>query len=272
MTGGFDGVGRLWDVPSGRPLGRPMPLSETVLAAAFGPDDRICWLAGPTSARAWDTLDGSPSGDPIRYEGSDAGGAEFSPDAGLLVVGSFDGTARLWETGSGRRRGPVLSHRAPILYQGFADEGRVVVCRSGLLFWRWDASTGRQLRPGPLSAGPLLDFHLSPDGRTLLVAGSDGNAQPWDLATGRPLGPPWPHLGPVTAAILSPDGRSALTGDQTGALFSWTIPGPLPGDPDAIAEQMRALTGVRLDPDGTAIRMDPASWERLRLEQAPSGG
>ena len=75
--------------------------------------------------------------------------------------------------------------------------------------------TARDLRPlGPAFAahnGSVSSVDASPDGRTLVTAGSDGQIRLWDIASRRPIGTPLPGPENINAvAFFAPDGDARL--------------------------------------------------------------
>ena len=78
----------------------------------------------------------------------------------------------------------------------------------------------------------LAVARLSPDGRRLVTASSDGTARLWDAATSEQLGPPLEHQAPVTWAEFRPDGRVLATCSQDKTVRLWDVPTGRPiGEP-----------------------------------------
>ena len=101
----------------------------------------------------------------------------FSPhDSGLVLTGSADGTARLWDTGTGRAL-RVFRHGAGVSSVAFSPDGRSFI-------------TGAQ----------ELSEHLE-----------GGTARLWDVGTDRAL-QVFRHGAGVSSVAFSPDGRSFITG------------------------------------------------------------
>jgi WD40 repeat protein len=90
VTGGEDGMARLWDLRANDPTASPVVLrghKDVVYALAISPDNH--WLATGSwdgTARLWDLRANDPTASPVA----------ISPDNRWLVTGSKDGTTRLW--------------------------------------------------------------------------------------------------------------------------------------------------------------------------------
>ena len=64
--------------------------------------------------------------------------------------------------------------------------------------------------------GALNSALFSPDGRLLVTASFDHNAQVWEVDTGQSMGPPLQHRG----AVIS-DGRLVVTASSDGSARVW---------------------------------------------------
>jgi WD40 repeat protein len=96
VTGSVDGMGRLWESVSGKPVGLPLTHQGAIRAAAFGPDGQTVATASEDAmVRLWDAYSGRPIGPPLRHPGP-IDDVSFSPDGKMLLTVCDDGNARLW--------------------------------------------------------------------------------------------------------------------------------------------------------------------------------
>src|SRR5207253_1945475 len=72
--------------------------------------------------------------------------AAFSPDGKLVVTGSHDHTARLWEAATGHPHGPPFEHPQEVDCLAFSPDGKLLAtgCHDGIARL-WDTRTDRPL-------------------------------------------------------------------------------------------------------------------------------
>src|SRR5439155_18242673 len=96
----------------------------------------------------------------------------FSPDGRHFATGSFDGTARVWETATGRPAGPPLPHENYVAAVAFSPDGNTLAAGdygpNGLIKL-WDWRTGKEARPALRHDDIVLNVTFSPDCRYLIA-------------------------------------------------------------------------------------------------------
>ena len=151
--------------------------------------------------------------------------AAYSPDGTRIATGSIDGTARIWDTASGKE---LLTLQAPaqgaVNSVAFSPNGKFLATGSDDGSARiWDIITGDELRTlnGHLDA--VLHVAFSPDGSRLTTASFDGTSKVWDLTTGNELlslreeGDGFQ----VYWVAFSPDGSKIATSGTEGQQGGW---------------------------------------------------
>ena len=160
ITGGSDGLARVWDLFP-QPVGLK-PIRETGSVVVVSADGSRLLVRGEDgSVRLHETASGKPLGKPVPLSAKDRKLA-LGPDMRTLVVADTDGKARLWDAVAGEPIGPPLQHLGPVAGIRFIRDGHTVVTlvqeRSLLsqvpIAYQWDAATGRSL-------GFLIDPNIS---------------------------------------------------------------------------------------------------------------
>ena len=94
---------------------------------------------------------------------------------------------------------------------------------------------------------PVYAVVFTPDGKTLLSAGGDGQVRLWDVASRREVRR-WPaHLGGTLALVLTADGKTLATGGRDSHVRLWDA---------ATGKEKGQLAGVRGDVEGLALSGD----------------
>ena len=135
-----------------------------------------------------------------------------SPDGKAILIGSRDGTARIWDARTGEPLGAAFESRQAVLSVAFAPDGRSVLIGTGSdgrigSASLWDIATRAKLA-GPFNhADGVTAVAVNPDGVTALSGSWDGTAQVWERETNRPAGPLLRHRFGIEHAFFSPDER-----------------------------------------------------------------
>lgn len=283
-SAGADNLVKLWELPSGRPLGQ-LRGGMMMVACRFSPDGRqlvTCNYDGTVEVR--NAQDLKSLGMPLIKHRWMVYGVTFSPSGKLLATHSIDGTARVWDAATGKPVSPFLEHTSPVRQTAFSpDETQLVtaaldgtVRRYSLhpeanlqtlqasgpkVEWgdvspdgRWAAlSAGGQIQLWDLSQGRLLKslpgrgiLRFSSDGRQLLGAGKEFHR--WSLPDLSPLGSPVPLASEAYCVQVSRDGRWFAIGSRGGGVSLWDVATGRPG-PEQEGHSTR-VSSIDFAPDG----------------------
>lgn len=149
----------------------------------------------------------------------------FSPD-GTQVVG-FGGVHGLvvWSATSHKLLGLLRARCCHLDGAAFSPDGKEVVGfdTSDSSVWVWSASSHKRLAmiPGPVTVN---DAQFSPNGKTLVITGSDGRARILSVSgKHRQLGTiTEPDASQLNSAEFSPDGSQIVTTSQDGTARIWS--------------------------------------------------
>jgi WD40 repeat protein len=257
VTGGADDTARVWDADRGTTVAVLKGHGASVGRVAFTPDGQsVVTGADDGSVRRWDVGTGvvlsghaAPRA-PLRGtlgQLASINSAEASPDGRLVVTAANDGTARLWDTRTGREivrpedcgrsasfpysclTAAVVTSTAAAIGAGgylegaaFSPDGREVATAgpSGAAFV-FDATSGRELASLRGHNGRVFDVAFSSDGGRLVTAGEDDTARVWNASDGRELAVMRGHRADVYAATFTPDGRRVATASEDGTVRLW---------------------------------------------------
>src|SRR5262249_19144559 len=131
LTGSQDGVARLWEAATGKPVGESLQHRHSVWAVAYSRDGRRFLTASSTEARTWEAA-ASFVGLPHR---ASVWSVAFGPDGKQLLTGSGDvgeagwGESQLWDAAAGKPIGDVMRHARAIFGVGFSPDAKTLLTR-----------------------------------------------------------------------------------------------------------------------------------------------
>jgi WD40 repeat protein/tRNA A-37 threonylcarbamoyl transferase component Bud32 len=246
---GRDGLARLYDVGVALPRKacNPRP-SRSQHMVAVSPDGLTAATAQEDcSIRIWNVLTGELGPECVGHRGH-VRAMCFRADGKALLTVSFDKTARIWDTATGKPLSPPLHHPDVVGLGALSSDGTLAatICRERARFW--EVNTGAE-RIGVSQGTGMNLVAFSPDGRTLAVC-QINSVQLWDMQTKR-----LQHTLNVPRAIealgFSPDGALLAAGDEGGAIKLWNT---------QTGEELHTLVGhrhrivcVAISPDGKTL-------------------
>ncbi|MEV3925864.1 NB-ARC domain-containing protein, partial [Actinomadura coerulea] len=232
---------------TGRLMDHPDPQIATWATTLYpptqGPWLRLCTPGALISA-------GHPLELILTGDASGVNAVAFSPNGARVLTGSTDGTARIWDTVTGRQLLELRGHTGWVRGVAFSPDGSRALTGSDDHRARiWDTATGRQLLELTGHTGWVWGVAFSPNGARVLTGSADGTARIWDTVDGRQLLQLPGHDLDVNGVAFSPDGSRALTGSNDCTARIWDT---------ATGRQLLELTGhtgwvvgVAFSPDGS---------------------
>jgi WD40 repeat protein len=178
------GLIQVWDLASGKPVGAPQNAESNIPKAVSADGKRI--LEGHLGANTahLSTATRETIGW-LQHQGY-VEAVAISPDGALLLTGSDDHTARLWDAATQKPLGPPLKHDGPVVVVAFSPDGKTILTASL-------DKTARLWRVPPV-----------PEGQAEQVV------QWLQVVTGAELIGPWPHLLDRTRTYQDGGMRPAL--------------------------------------------------------------
>jgi WD40 repeat protein/serine/threonine protein kinase/tetratricopeptide (TPR) repeat protein len=249
-TAGEEGEAIVWDVETAEGLRRPVPYVGRAREGWIALDRDGTRLAAITSQDTFQVLEVASGKSPGSLRHPTIAFLAFSPDGRFLLTASKDGSARLWETDTGREVCPPMAHGGEVWHASFSPDGRRVVTASkDRQACVWDARTGerRMVLDHPDSVNHAS---FTPDGRNVVTITLRAEARVWDAATGKPVTSPLPGRDQLTPGGLSPEGSRprAVTIGRDSVPVVWDL---ATGKPVAPPSAFRGgVTRVSFSPDG----------------------
>lgn len=205
LLGTVGGQSHVWDLSTKKEL----PTLKKHVGAVTGihvlPDRKTVVTTGADGLiRRWDRATGQENGEVAGYAGRVH--AAFAPDGRFAAVGDGRGRVELWDARDGRPVGIVQRAGAAAARMCFTADGRslAVALADGTVHFR-SVPGGDERSVLRCGAEQDLSFTrgmgLSPDGKRLLLSGSNLKLRMWDVVTGKVV---WG--GQYGEAAFSPDG------------------------------------------------------------------
>lgn len=184
--------------------------------------------------------------------------ATFDLSGELVLTGSQDQTARVWNAHTGQPLQVLSGHRGIISWCTFAPDGTRALTTSADGTARvWEPRTGALLLTLSGHTGQIDMGAFSATGERVVTVSHDRTARVWDSRSGKLLTTFSGHTDRVPIAAFLPDGHTVVTGSFDTTVRLW--------DGES-GTQRRVLTGhthnvnlIAVSPDGQ--RLVSGSWD-----------
>lgn len=210
-SGGWSGILKIWEMPSGKLLHQWKAHQDSINGIAFTDEDNAVLTAGLDGRVAIWRLNGRmirewQTGDRILSI------AVFKDE--YLVTGHTRGELKLWRISSGQLLSTQHLDRANIAAVAFHPSGKTIAASdTGGRAAQWDLANDRlhRMTRSPTYARSL---NYAPDGQAILGSGWF-TIYRWDSEEGKLEKLPTDHLGIVNSTQFTPDGTLATISRQT---------------------------------------------------------
>jgi WD40 repeat protein/serine/threonine protein kinase len=226
--------------------------SGMVWAARFSPDGKRVVTVGGNDARLWDRDTGAPEG---RFSPHGAiASVDISPDGTLLVTGSWDRTAKIWDIHTGKAVIKLEgSHRGFVNSVRFSPDGKAILTASDDGSARlWDVATGQPKMPVfNLPGTRIHQAVFQADGNRILTVSGDRLGRIWDVQTGKLCYELAGHEWAVLCGQFSSDGHKIVTGSEDNRAILWD--GSTGQQLHTLSGHTGSITAVAFSADGRRV-------------------
>lgn len=151
--------------------------------------------------------------------------ASFSPDGKWLVTGSWDNSAKIWNTQTGQAEIKLeQKHTGYVNTVRYSPSGdRIVTASDDGTSKIWNSKSGEMLLSLDQPGTHVKSAVFSPDGTKIVTASDDKTLKMWDAKTGKRLSTFKGHDWPVLEVAFSHDGKRLISGSEDNTAIIWDI-------------------------------------------------
>lgn len=254
LAGGFQAI-RLWDTETGNELSKLDGHTNLVYTMTFSPDAKIL-ASGDIRGKVilWDldsytqkfdnkkstlpSLLRSITGDkpsktdnkredhtPIRHALS-IEALDFTADSKMLVSGSADGAAIVWDVETGNPIFTAPGHTGSVKALGFLEDDKTLISASSDGTLRvWETDTDNQQLIPMKHKRSIFYMAFSADHKTVAIGGVGNDVHLWNVDTKNFVATfKTEHKDAVDTLAFSPDNKTLASGSRDGIVELWDVP------------------------------------------------
>jgi WD40 repeat protein/DNA-binding SARP family transcriptional activator len=237
VTGGDNGVARVWDVTTRRTVAKLDAGHGPVYTARYSPQGQTIALGfGDGTLLLTDRSLARPR--ELLHKGAKVESVAFDRAGDRIAAALDDGTVHVLSPDGARPSVTLRGHRGAVLGVDIsADGGRVVGAGKDGSVRLWNVEAGGEGRVIHSGKTAEADVSFSPDAALVVGAGNDGWLRVWDASTGAERRRERVASRELSAAAFSHDGRRYAVAGTDGVIRVWSIVG---GPPVAVLRGQRA--------------------------------
>jgi RNA polymerase sigma factor (sigma-70 family) len=233
VSGAVEGPIYVWDEKTGKEVRHFGNAAENKLHQfGLSPDGKtLAAGSGDADAVLWEVGTGESLGALPGH--TKVSSFAFAPDGRTLAVGDETNTIRLWDLKTRKVTSRLIGKKAPhqaagmgdaVVAQAFTADGKTLVSAGDFgdgTVRVWNVETGEERCQLHGRNGDGNHLALSPDGKTLALAGRNSTVGLWDLTTGKELATELGSQGAVGAVAVAPDGKQVAVAASGGVIRLW---------------------------------------------------
>lgn len=178
--------------------------------------------------------------------------ASFSPDGNWLVTGSWDNTAKIWNTKTGHAEKKLeQKHLGYVNTVRYSPDGKQILTASDDGTAKvWNIANGNVILTLDHKGSHVTSAIFSPDGTQIVTASNDKTLVLWDSKTGKKLKTFKGHEWPVLEVAYSHDGKRLVSASEDNTAIIWNI---ATQNKIVLAGHTAPVTSVVFSPDDSRI-------------------
>ena len=143
-------------------------------------------------------------------------------DANLLVSGSADRSAKLWNRNEAKLVRDFKGHGDAVSGLAVSADGKTLVTASNDQTARaWNIADGKEGVTFKGHTSPVLTVSISPDGSKIATGAADKTTRFWEAATGRELQLLSTFGGPLVGVAIGADNKTVVAASQDQKAVVW---------------------------------------------------
>jgi DNA-binding beta-propeller fold protein YncE len=188
----------------------------------------------------------------------------------LIATASYDKTARIWDTATGKLRTTLKGHNGYVWGVASSPDGTHIATASYDKTARiWDTATGNLRTTLTGHEGPVWGVAFSPDGTLIATASYDKTARIWDTATGNLRTTLKGHTDGIIGVAFSPNGILIATASRDKTARIWdTATGYLR---TTLTGHTGMVHGVAFSPNGGTLIATASADKTARIWDTATG-
>ena len=249
-SAGDDGVLRVWDAATNRPLHAITETGGNVRAIAFGPGSMLASTGDDRIVRIWNWESGEATGQMTGAKKA-LEALAISTDGQTIAAAGIEGLVYLWRAKDKSSPRALAGHTKHVHALTFTPDGKTLISGSedgSIRFW--DASSGASIGAFSADHRHVHNLAVSADGKILAAAMTGRGVRRWAMPDRKEL-PALEGSGSVRAVAFAPDSRTLGTVHEDGAVKLWEVESGLLLR--TMTGHKKVVLGIAFAPDGRTL-------------------